>query len=84
MGRLQATEMAATLPLDAALEQHLKYNHYPPINTVFIVIAKEAIEHVNNGRWEEKIEMPNGRVLTSGSIVEQLHLESFLDADEEG
>ena len=82
MGRMQADDMATRLPQEQALEWHLQYNHYPPVNLVFIPVAKEAIDRANNSDWSHVIKMPNGKELTVASIVEGLHLESFLEQDE--
>jgi hypothetical protein len=86
MGNLQSIEMAEEvkqgLQLDVALEWHLTSNHYPPIHRVFIPVAKQAIELANDGNWSQIIDMPNGRSLSVSSIIEQLHLDSFLDGEE--
>ena len=83
MGRMQAGEMAARLPREVAVAWHLQYNHYPPVNRVFVVVALEAIEKAEAGDWKAAIDMPNGRSLTVGEIIEGLHLESFLTMDGE-
>lgn len=83
MGRMQAEEMRELLSRNQALRWHLQSNHYPPIHEIFIPIAEEAIERANAGEWEKEIEMPNGKTLTVGEIVEGLHLDSFLDVEEE-
>lgn len=87
MGALHAAEFAehvedGAVSFDAAIRWHLGSNHFPPINPVFDDAAKTAIENVNVGDYDIEIELPNGRILTSGEIVEQLHLEPFLDRDE--
>ena len=97
MGRMHAEEFAGMverdeIKLDAALTWHLQGNHYPPVSTAFIPIAKEAIEiakgAVNlfeDGFEEEAREdletvltLPNGKKLTVEKIVEGLHLESWV------
>ena len=79
MGRLQAEEMVARLSQEQALRWHLQYNHYPPIDEVFIPIAEQAIELANVGDWEVELELPNGLEKAVSFIVEGMHLESFLD-----
>lgn len=81
MGRLQAEEMVSILQQDQALRWHLQSNHYPPINEVFIPVAKEAIEKGNQEDWDYVIKMPNGVSKTVAQIIEGLHLESFLDEE---
>ena len=69
--------------LDLSLRHHLQYNHYPPISSVFIPIAREAIEKGNQEDWDGIIEMPNGRRLTVAEVIEGLHLGELLDYKEE-
>ena len=87
MGSLHAMEYANSvkeggMDLDTALLIQLQSNHYPPIHSVFVPVAKKAIELANQGEWSEIIDMPNGRSLSVSSIIEQLHLDSFLDGEE--
>jgi len=82
MGSMLAQEMRDTLELDQLLHWHLQYNHYPPIHTIFIGTAKEAINLANQREWETTITLPNDRILTVADIVDQLHLETFLDIEE--
>ena len=84
MGLLQAQEMKNMLELDQLLHWHLQYNHFPPIHTIFIETAKRAIDLANKGEWETIVVLPNGRILTAAKIIEQLHLETFLDSEEDG
>lgn len=86
MGRLGAMAMknaidAGELDFDTALLWHLGGNHYPPVHPVFLDTAKRAIELANEGVWDEAITMPNGITLDVATIVEELHLESFLEVD---
>lgn len=78
MGKLQADEMARLLAQEQVLQWHLQHNHYPPVNLVFVPTAQEAIQHYNDDDWNFVIKMPNGKELSAGRIVEELHLESFL------
>ena len=84
MGSLQAGEMRAMLPEEQALEWHLQYNHYPPINLVFLPIALKALELAREDKWGEVIEMPNGKSLTVSEIIEGLHLDTFLEEANNG
>ena len=69
------------LKQEIALEHHLQYNHYPPVDKVFVPIAKQAIDLANDGKWAEVIKMPNGIEASVCSIVEGLHLEYFIDEE---
>ena len=86
MGYLSAMDMAAHAPLDVALSWHLQSNHYPPVNPVFIPVAKQAIEAGiesvladDPDPLAEEVEMPNGIVKALGDIVEELHLDAFIE-----
>ena len=68
--------------IDTLLRIHLQGNHYPPVHSDFIPSAKQAIDNANNDLWDEKIELPNGRVLTTAAIIDGLHLDSFLSIEE--
>jgi hypothetical protein len=83
MGYLQALEMKENLELDQLLHCHLQYNHFPPIHSIFIDTAKTAIELANYGDWDTRVNLPNGKILTVAEIIEQLHLETFLNNDDE-
>lgn len=88
MGRMQAEEFATAvedggISLEAALRWHLGSNHYPPV--LFMAdAALEAIEAGNDEDWDREIQMPDGvryrgsDSAPASSIIESLHLESFL------
>jgi hypothetical protein len=82
MGYLQALEMKDQLELDQSLQWHLQHNHFPPIHSIFVETAKEAIDLANQGEWEIDVTLPNRKILTVSEIVEQLHLETFLEQEE--
>lgn len=86
MGTTGAMGMAdavgdGAVSLDSALHWHLTSNHFPPINPVFLPVAKQAIEWANEGLWDARIEMPNGRTLPVSQIVEGMHLDAFIAGD---
>lgn len=88
MGSLQASEFAGlveegSVQLDQALTWHLRGNHYPPIHLDFLAPAKQAIELANEGDFTTEIELPNGKILTVGAIVRGLHLDSFIQNEED-
>lgn len=88
MGNMHATEYAGMasageISLDTALLVHLQSNHYPPVHSVFVPVAREAIERANAGDWDFEQEYPNGLVRTVAYTVDGLHLHAFLDGDEE-
>lgn len=87
MGNLQASEMAGfaaegAVQLDMALSWHLQSNHYPPVNSAFIPVCKQAIELANQGEWDAVLTYPNGLERTVAYTIEGLHLDAFLDQND--
>jgi hypothetical protein len=90
MGSLQAMEMAEMLDIRSAIGWHLSSNHYPPVPSSMIDPCIEAIEACLEGDWLRPIALPDG-VSFRGSpsapaadIVEQHHLDAWVELDEEG
>jgi len=81
MGKQVITDLLEQTIMGAALEYHLRHNHYPAVNLIFIPIAKQAIALGREGDFDTVLLMPNGLSKSVGDIVEGLHLDSFLDAD---
>ena len=91
MGRTSALGMADAVQQNqisetAALEWHLQSNHYPPISTVFVPMALAAIAACRAGEPERAISGPEGwrhnrygAQVPASALVEELHLESFLE-----
>jgi len=83
--------MASLANLDAALSWHLQSNHYPPVNPVFIPVAKEAIrrgvEYMLTADFGEDVDhlvaetvvMPNGIEKSYDDIIRELHLDAFIE-----
>ena len=87
MGDLQAEEWAELsrehgIPLNSAVAAHMSSNLYPPVDSSFVPVALEAIEHADAEDWTRQIELPNGVVLSVGEIISQLHLQAFVNSDE--
>lgn len=96
MGSLQAQDIQNFASLDVSLAWHLSGNHYPPIPSSMIPIAKEAIEKAQEYQFtldqdllDYRIELPDG-VSFRGStaapvrdIMEGLHLWDFVQAEDE-
>ena len=60
------------------LREHLSHNFVPPIGDAYDC-AKQAIEAVNEGKYTKKIETPSGQNMPAGEIIEELHLDFFID-----
>jgi hypothetical protein len=92
MGNLQAQEYAelawtGETSLRGALSWHLTSNHFPPVPTIMVEPCLEAIDNANAGDWDKLVSLPEGvgyrglTVAPTYAMVEQHHLEAFLDAD---
>jgi len=64
---------------DVALEWHLRFNHFPPVSPVFVATAQQAIAQARAGKWGAVLQLPNGETKTAGEVVEDLHLEGFVE-----
>lgn len=65
-----------------SLENHLQYNHFPPVSLDFVEIAERAIDACNAEDFHRPIDLPNGRCLTAIDIVEGLHLTDYIEWSE--
>lgn len=91
MGHLQAREMAelGADNLEQALTWHLRSNHFPPVPTSMVPVCIEAIDAVNEGDWDKEIALPEGvgykglTVAPASAIVEQHHLEAWIEDEED-
>jgi hypothetical protein len=73
---------------------HLQSNHYPPLPSVFIDTALDAVEAFNDEDYDRLITLPEGIEWKDGRaaveahlLVESFHLDSFVtgdDYDEDG
>ena len=75
--------------LNAALLWHLRCNHYPPVPESMVAVCNDAIDLANEEDWNAEVLLPDG-VSYRGSqyapvwvIIEQHHLQSFIDTGEE-
>jgi hypothetical protein len=90
MGSLQAQEMAEMLDIDSALAWHLQSNHYPPVPLTMVEACKEAIQNALEGKWLEPVLLPDpvkyrgSSYAPTSAIIEQHHLDAWLELDEEG
>lgn len=94
MGHTQAAGMAdavgdGLIDLEGALGYHLQVNHYPPVPGFMIPICVEAIWYAGIDEWNEQIDLPDGvtyKGATSAptwAIVEQHHLEAFINTEDD-
>lgn len=92
MGRLAAEDMAAlNLNRRSALIWHLQSNHFPPVPHVWLDVAERVIDRLNaGGDREEKIPHPVFRsaegvpeTVTLGEVARHLHLDPWLDTEED-
>lgn len=94
MGYLSAFDAAQYGELEQALAWHLTSNHYPPVSVEFIPVCKQAIQtfviaagstesltedHVFDQLRQTFVQLPNGIRMSVVDVVEQLHLDAFID-----
>lgn len=66
------------LRLEVSIENHLQYNHYPPISLEFSVACIEAIFNCVKDNYDKEVKLPNGKILSSRVICDELHLWDFV------
>jgi len=65
------------------IEEHLTHNHVPGIPREFATAAEQAIDAIHSGDPNKIIELPNGIALSAAGCVEGMHLDGFIEQDEE-
>ena len=89
MGSLQAMEMAEMLEIESAISWHLTSNHFPPVPVSMVPVCIEAIQNANAGDWMKNVSLPEGigykglTVAPTHAIIEQHHLDAWVELDEE-
>lgn len=88
MGSVQAREMAELMEIESALAWHLQSNHYPPIPVAMVDPCLQAIQAFVEEDYLRQIELPEGiqyrgsNFAPADAIVEQHHLDSWVELDE--
>jgi hypothetical protein len=73
------------MTLNRALGFHLSSRCFPPVHADFYPPIKQAIDFVAvEGTPSAVLELPNGRSLFAYEVIEQLRLEDFVQARQEG
>ena len=89
MGSLQAAAFAEAVKdgdtnLSAALLWHLTGNHYPPLPTSLVPVAKRVIEKASRCEWDSNVRLPAGitykgkSLAPVGECVQAWHLDAFI------
>ena len=81
MGYIAALEIRRYLSEDQALIWHLRHNHFPPIDLIFLCAIREALAAARNREFSRRITLPTGKILTAAQIVDEVHLHAFLDCE---
>lgn len=95
MGNMNALGMAdavaeGQVSQDAALEWHLRSNHFPPLPSELVPVARRVIDKANAGEWDANVRLPKGISYRGSSLapvaacVDAWHLDAFLDDGGEG
>lgn len=80
MGNMRAVEMIQAAGWGAALDDHLRFNHFPPVSTEWVPACENAIDAVIEGEPEAEIDTPWGGVMRAHRIATGLHLGAFIEA----
>lgn len=87
MGYPSAVGIAnSDVSLEQQLSWHFSANCYPPVPSLMIPVAIEAIEAVLEDGWETPLDLPEGvsyrgaTSVTAGHIIDGLHLHAFIDS----
>ena len=90
MGSNLAYDLAnGGLDLSSAIAIHLSSNHYPPVPKIMVEPCIEAIFAHDEGEPDREVDMPEGvtykgrTTAPAWAIIEQHHLEAWLDTYEE-
>jgi hypothetical protein len=94
MGRLGAEAMNEVVneggtTLRQAISWHLSGNHYPPVPQYMVQVCLDAIDLANEGNYDEQVTLPEGTLWRGNAtapvhaIVENFHLDAFLDERED-
>ncbi len=89
MGKMTARALRAMLSEQAAMEVHLRGNHYPPLPYSLVPVALRAVKYAKRGEWDHMIRLPHdvgymraGRRMHMAPVskcVEAWHLDAFLE-----
>ena len=89
MGFAEAVE-DGQIDLSLALHYHFTANHFPPVSTLAIEPAQEAIEKASEGGWDELIDISDvarhvkyGTKVPVHVLIEGWHLYPFVADKEE-
>lgn len=63
----------------ATVEQHLKYNFYPPLPTYIIPAVLEAWDKADEGNVWAKVALQNGDELSAFEILEAVEMLDVID-----
>jgi len=90
MGRLTAEGIAESgLPMEDQIRWHLQGNHFPPVPVSMVPVCIAALDAAADGDWQREIPLPDGvayrglPTAPAAAIIEQHHLESWLDIEED-
>ena len=95
MGNMRAYGMREAVEegwcsLEAAIVDHLTANLFRPVTEKAVPNAIQAIKYCDAGEYDAvltrpdgtPLAFPDGTIVTAGMMVEDLHLEAFLDMEE--
>lgn len=81
MGYARAADMIALVGEQAALQDHLRHNLFPPVvDPAAAEVATRAIEAVADDRGDDIVGSNHRGNLTAAEVVEGLRLDAFVEA----
>jgi hypothetical protein len=76
--------MAELADIDQALAWHLGSNHFPPIPSAMIPVAKDAIEAASDDDWDREIDLRgivewrDQTTAPAYALVDHMHLDPWI------
>ena len=73
--------------LDRQISIHFSSNCYPPVPQFMVQVAIDAIDAVNEGDYDRKIDLPagvsfrNSKTVSASDVVDQLRLDAWIEGE---
>ncbi len=80
--------MLEDLQLTIELVNHLHYNFYPPLPTIFAPMCQEAVEYARCGALDYMLSTPEGYLwrgkeeMSVRDVIEAFRLEDMIESEE--
>ena len=81
MPRIADSYTLSMFPRKTLLQAHLESALFPSVCLDFLNVANEAIDLAQVDEWDTVLTLPNNKQLPVWKIIEGLHLEDFLEGE---